>query len=307
MRRLLHRVFFVPLPLVPLVDLPCFLLLAQCLRAGETGIVAHIAYLLSTWALSVTIVAGVRVWQRLRRMPAFVMISAVLAAFLKTDPALTTRLALYGSATFNAFYATVKLVTGIRYRSVWFCSLGGYYFILGILRLVILRSDRRSPIGRDRVTDLRRCRLCGQILLGMDLMLIAVVVQAARSEGTFYYPGLLIYIMALYAFGVNINAAVKLVRYYRIHSPLLTAAKVVTETAAMVSMLSLEVALIDRFGGDVAFRQQMTALLGGIICALEAAMALSMILRCDRALRTGTSRRPPSPARSGRRPRAPRR
>ena len=285
MRRLMHRVFFVPVPLVPLVDLPCFLLLAQCLRAGETGVVAHAAYLLSTWALTITIVAGVRVWQRLRRTTAVMTTRAVLGEVVRADPALTTRLALYASIGSNAIVAAGKLAMGIAYRSVWFVSLGACYFILGFMRFVILRSDRRSPIGRDMVTDLRRCRLCGVILLAMAQALVVVVVQAANSQGEFDYPGPLIYGMALYAFAVNINAAVKLVRYYRIHSPLLTAAKVVPLSAAMLSMLSMEVALVDRFGDSVTFRQQMTAVLGGVICAVELAMALSMILRCNRALK----------------------
>lgn len=281
----MHRLLFPPLAVVLLADLAFGLLLAHVLRSGDTGPAAYAAYLLSTWALVVTIVAGVRIWRQMRQTPALRTGVTVLQAITRADPALTTRLALYFSVALNTFYAAAKLATGVVYRSVWFLSLGLYYLVLGFLRFVILRSDRRSPIGRDRENDLRRCRLCGAILLAMNLVLVAVVFQAMTSTGQFDYPGPLIYGMALYAFAVNINAAVKLVRYYRIHSPLLTAAKAVSLTAALVSLLSLEVALIDRFGDDTAFRQRMTALLGGAICALELAMALSMILRCNRALK----------------------
>ena len=289
MRKLRHiarRALFLPLPLVPLLDLPVALLLIQCLRTGETGVIAHAAYLLATWALSVTILAGVRLAPRLRRSkPAVVLGASIVGNVLRNDAVLSTKLALYAGMAFNLCYAAVKLIAGIACRSVWLLSLGLYYLALGYVRYFILRADRRSPIGRSREQDLRRCRLCGVILLLLNQLLVGVVVQAARSPGRFNYPGALIYAMALYAFAANVNAAVKLVRYYRRHSPLLVAAKAVAMTAAMVSMLSLEVALVDRFGRDTVFRQHMTGVLGGFVCAAELTIALSMIARTTKGLK----------------------
>ena len=297
MRRQFRRLFMLPLPLVPLADLPCALLLIQCLRTGETGPIAHAAYLLSTWALVVTIVAGVRLAPRLRRSrPVVALGTSVVAEALRRNPMLSTRIALVFGGTLNLLYAGVKLAMGVARRSVWFTSLGAYYLVLGGLRYFILRSDRHSPIGRDRAYDLRRCRLCGVILLAITQLLIGVVIQAATSQGNFDFPGPLIYAMALYTFAININAAVKLVRFYRRRSPMLTASRAVTLTAALVSLLSLEVALVDRFGDDDLFRRHMTAVLGGCICAAVLAMALSMIVRATRALRRLEAKKAPPTA-----------
>ena len=52
--------------------------------------------------------------------------------------------------------------------------------------------------------------------------------------------------------------------------------------AALVSMLSLETAMLEQFGGEKnpeAFRQIMTGATGGCVCAMVLAMALYMILR----------------------------
>ena len=59
LRRWMHRLLFPPLALVSPADAAFGLLLAHVLRSGDTGPAAYAAYLLSTWALVVTIVAGV--------------------------------------------------------------------------------------------------------------------------------------------------------------------------------------------------------------------------------------------------------
>ena len=51
-------------------------------------------------------------------------------------------------------------------------------------------------------------------------------------------------------------------------------------TAALVSMLSLEIAMTARFGAeDISFRKQMTALTGLGVCSIVLIMAVSMIIK----------------------------
>ena len=288
--RLLRRACMPPLRLVPLIAAPCFLLMVYCVRAGRTDPLAHIAYLLATYALVLTVVGCLRAWRRLRRYwqraPWLTVLrESPIFQLLSRDVVLRTKLALYWSTVFNLIIALVKLISGLRLGSIWLFTLGLYYLTLAFLRTVILRSDRRSPIGESPENDLRRYRLCGVILLVMNQVLLGVVALAVRQGSRFEYPGVLIYAVAAYAFFAITSATVKLTKYHRLANPLVSASKAVSFTAAMVSVFSLETALIGRFGEEsVAFRRTMTSLLGGIICATELIVAIYMIAHANREL-----------------------
>jgi uncharacterized membrane protein YfcA len=99
------------------------------------------------------------------------------------------------------------------------------------------------------------------------------------------YPGLLIYAMALYAFYAVITAVINVIRFRRHGSPIHSAAKMISLTAALVSMLSLETAMISQFGGDDGFRMIMTSISGGVVCTFVLAMAIYMIVRSTRFLK----------------------
>ena len=66
---------------------------------------------------------------------------------------------------------------------------------------------------------------------------------------------------------------------------MISAAKVIGLTAALVSMLSLETAMLARFGSDeTEFRRIMLGISGGVVCAVVLAMAIYMIARATKQL-----------------------
>lgn len=103
----------------------------------------------------------------------------------------------------------------------------------------------------------------------------------------FNYPGLLIYAMAAYSFYSIITAVINLVKFRKHGSPLLSAAKVINLVAAMVSILSLETAMLAQFGSDddMEFRRLMTGLTGGGVCLTVIAVASFMLWKSARQLK----------------------
>jgi uncharacterized protein with PQ loop repeat len=127
--------------------------------------------------------------------------------------------------------------------------------------------------------------VCGCVLLVMNQALAAIVIYIVHQNQGFSYPGVLIYGMALYAFYAIITAIINVVKFRKLGSPVLSAAKCVTLTAALVSMLSLETAMLSEFGGDdYAFRKTMTGISGGVVCTFVLAMAIYMIVRATKYL-----------------------
>ena len=93
--------------------------------------------------------------------------------------------------------------------------------------------------------------------------------------------------MALYAFYAVILAIINVVKTRRHNSPILSAAKAMNLVAAMVSILSLETAMLAQFGGndDPMFRKAMTAATGGGVCTIVIGMASYMIWRANKNLK----------------------
>lgn len=84
-----------------------------------------------------------------------------------------------------------------------------------------------------------------------------------------------------------INAVRSMIRFRRRGSPVLSAAKVVSLVAALVSVLSLETAMLTQFGSaeDERFRQIMTGATGAAVCATVLAMAAYMIAKSTKQIR----------------------
>lgn len=136
-------------------------------------------------------------------------------------------------------------------------------------------------------TELNRYRLCGIMLLIMNQALAGIVIFMVHQNKGFDYPGLLIYAMAMYSFYSIITAVVNLVKFRKHGSPLLSAAKVINLVAAMVSILSLQTAMLAQFGSDndMDFRRLMTGLTGGGVCTIVIAMAAFMLWKSTRLLK----------------------
>ena len=154
------------------------------------------------------------------------------------------------------------------------------------MRAVLVLYVHRRLVGEDITSEFKRYRACGIILLFMNQALAGIAVCMVTKDKGFSYPGLMIYAMAMYAFYITIVAAVNVVKFRRRGSPLLSAAKVISLTAALVSMLSLETAMLAQFGGeDVVFRRLMLGISGGAVCTIVLTMAIYMIARSTRQLK----------------------
>ena len=118
------------------------------------------------------------------------------------------------------------------------------------------------------------------MLFVINAALAGITILAVKKNAGFTYPGYLIYVMAMYAFYSVITAVINLVKYRKYGSPVMSAAKVINMSAALVSMFSLETAMLAQFGGKDTenFRFIMTSLTGAGVSLIVLGMALFMII-----------------------------
>lgn len=287
-KHILRKLLFPGLAAV-LISVPvaAALLIYAFLYEAEDSPVAYAAYVISAYSL--TIVCAYIVKMPKVDVQAVLHRNPYIHRYL-TDVPFKTHISLYLSLGLNMLFAAMKLFFGIWYGSVWFGTLAVYYIMLAVMRFLLLRHVNRAGIGSDLVSEWRHYRLCGVILLFMNIALFGVVVLVVQKNEGFHYAGYLIYVVAMYAF-YNIISAVRDVIQYRIYkSPVMSAAKAVKLAAALVSMLSLETAMLMQFNTEEnpeAFRQIMTGTTGGAICAIVLAMAVFMIVKSTRQLKKG--------------------
>ncbi len=290
-KKILKRIFFPPPIPTLLISIPSYMLVIYAL-AGETvnPTLAYVSYLLSAYALVITITGitgAVRFIQKGIQQNPFarkVLEIPVVGRYL-TEDTFRAQVALYQGFLINLFYAGVKLFSGIYYHSVWFGTLAVYYIMIAIMRFSLLHHVHRGR--KNKVSEWRRYRLCGIVLLFMNAALAGIVILAVHQNSGFEYPGMLIYIMALYTFYATITAVWNVIKFRRYGSPILSAAKGINLTAAMVSMLSLETAMLTQFGAadDAGFRQMMTALTGAGVCVVVTGMAVYMLVHATKRLK----------------------
>lgn len=291
LKRLFRKVFFLPPIPTLLISVPAYGLVIYAL-AGENvnPVIVYVSYFLSAYALIITITGITGIVRLVRRgIDSHPLVKKALDIPLVGryfgDGLFRAEAALYQGFFVNFLYAGIKLFSGILYRSVWFVTLAVYYILLAVMRAALLHHVRKA--GKNKVSAWKRYRLCGMILLFMNIALVGIVILVVYQNSGFEYPGVLIYIMAMYAFYATIMAVRNVMKFRRYGNPVLSAAKVINLTAALVSILSLETAMLTQFGAaeDPLFRRIMTAATGTGISMIVLGMAVFMIVHSTRQLK----------------------
>ena len=156
------------------------------------------------------------------------------------------------------------------------------------MRLFLLRDTAKVEVpGENRLKEFYRYRFCGIMMLVMNQALAIIVFYVVRQNRGFEYHYIHTIGMATYTFTAMVVAMINVVRYRRYESPLMSAAKAISLVSAVVSLFTLETAMISSFGENEghAFRQIMTASTGGAVCIFVLGVAIYMIFRSSREIK----------------------
>ena len=295
LKQILKKIFFLPpLPTV-LIAVPSFALVTFTLVTENGGVIAYLSYIMSAYALAITCTGISHVDHFVKSVRAEIgkhplmekLSNTSLGARFLGDVRFRTEISLHLGFLINLLYIVMKMASGIYYHSVWFISIAVYYILLAFMRFLLFRRGKTRTAGNHLEAELKRYRMCGILLLIMNQALAGIVVFMVHQNKSYDYPGLLIYAMAAYSFYCVIIASVNVVKFRRHGSPVLSAAKVISLVSAMVSILSLETAMVTRFGDkdDFSFRQAMTGATGGGVCTFVLGIAVFMIVKSSLQLK----------------------
>ena len=249
---------------------------------------AYISYVFAFYTLLVLCVFCLRTLPAYWKSGKEKLYANKLANRYLTDAAFRTHMNLYRSLAVNLLYVVVNVVSAMVFHTNWFALFAVYYAILAVMRFLLVRYVSKNKIGTSRFGELHRARLCACILLTVNLALSGTVLMMVYFHRGFDDHGILIYVMALYTFYTTTTAVLDMVRYRRYGSPIMSMSKVIKMAAALVSMLSLETAMLSQFGAEMSARNQRLMIMatGAGIALIIVAMAIHMIVQTTKEIRS---------------------
>ena len=283
-RKIAKRLFFLKgVWLLLLVPLSAALLVLVFAGENVPEAVSYFAYVISFYtftALCCGLPGIIRYWKAAADKNKYII-------RYRKDIRWKVMLSLYSSVTVNALYALMQLILGLRHETIWYYTMAAYYLMLAVMRVYLLRHTRNYKPGEKRRREWERYRICGFILLGMNLILSVVVFYIAWQNRTFVHHRITTIAMAAYTFATFTLAVYNLIRYRKYHSPVFSAAKIISFTAAMVSMLTLERTMLTVFAQETqpVFDRYMLCATGSLVVLTVLGMAIYMIRKSTEELR----------------------
>ena len=271
LERLLHPPKWVLLTLPPIV----FAALTYMLLKGKNSMPAYMIYCMSAYCLTIWILPLPRLFRKAKANMIHRLTGTVFGGKYIGDLAFRGSVSIYPAMMVNFLYVVFRIFVGIRYASVWFLTIAIYYLLLGIMRLSLILSFR----NRNMKSELRCYRRTAWLLFLLNIPMGGMIVLVVLTDSGYSYPGYVIYLSALYTFYTIILAIVNLVKFRKLGSPILSAAKVLNFVAALMSLLGLQTAMISQFSNEGEnFRRIMNALTGSGVWIAVILTAVYMLL-----------------------------
>ena len=282
------KLLFPPIGLmVILVLVSAVALILVFVKGMAQSIPAYIVYVLAFYTLSVVTVFCAMVLPKQYSTIKQKIYDDPLGNRFLTDRVFRTNVSLSVSFVISMLYVGLNLWSWHMLKSYWFTVLAVYYSVMAVMRFLLVRYVRIQKIGTNILGEWKRSRICACILLLINLSLSGAVLMILYQQKGYDYPGIMIYVMALYTFYALTMSIVDIVKYRKMGSPVMSTAKIVSLSAALVSMLNLETAMFAQFGADMAPEHQriFIILTGAGVSITVVALSVLLIVNANKEIR----------------------
>lgn len=279
-KMILKKIFYPPewaLFSIPIISYAALIFIFAAEKTEST--LAYVVYCMSAYSLCILLAATPVLFKKTKAAVwnSWIMRKIVGSRFggkYLNDLAFRGGLSIYQGMAINFFYMIFRIAAGVRYRSTWFISMAVYYLVLGGMRAFLVFHYRRN----DNKQEIRCYRYVAWMLFLLNIPMGGMIILMVRTNSSFSYPGYVIYLSALYTFYAMAVSIVNLVKFRKLGSPILSAAKVLNFVSAMMSILGLQTAMISRFsenGED--YRKMMNTVTGGFVWGIVILVAVYML------------------------------
>lgn len=241
---------------------------------------AYPVYCMSAYSLIIWIAVFPKCCKQIKKFvleikPVKKLSSSVVGKRYFSDMSFRGEFSIYQGMIINFLYALFRTVTGIMYSSPWFVSMAVYHFLLGGMRAYLVFAFKH----KDNLDGYGCYRKIAWLLFLLNIPMGVMIWLMIKTNSGFSYPDYVIYLSALYTFYTMGMSIGNLVKYKKLGSPVLSAAKVLNFVSAMMSVLGLQTAMISHFSTNgEEYRVLMNTLTGGFVYGIVVIIAVYMIV-----------------------------
>ncbi len=177
---------------------------------------------------------------------------------------------------FNLLFALLHAALGVMTASWWYVNLSAYYTVLSVLRFSLLRIRRKAETGGDN--ELFAETFTGWLFLLLALCLCGTVILSVADDRGGSYHEIIVITMAVWVFTRITLAVIHLLHARKSVSPIVRALRNLAFAEALVSLMSLQRAMLTSFPGMPQNGiRLMNALTGASVCLLIFILGLNLI------------------------------
>lgn len=189
-------------------------------------------------------------------------------------------------------FTVMNTVSAVRYRSVWYGALAGYYAVLMCLRGGVIAAGGKSVTkSGGEETGLREWYVYligGACLLVLEIAMVAAVTQLMLSERPAKSGQVMAIANAAYTFFKVGMSVYNLAKAHKFRNPVTQALRNFGFADACMSVVSLTVLMLSTFGegeGETGVLLYLKSIIGFVACAAIIALSSVMIVRADKKIK----------------------
>ncbi|MBQ8280236.1 MAG: hypothetical protein IJZ23_10375 [Roseburia sp.] len=241
-------------------------------------VIAYVAYMIAFYTL---VVVCARIPQTVKNVKNGLHSNKYTHRLL-TDKEMRVWFFAYVGLIVNVCFAVFKVVMGYMYDSAWLYAMAGYHTLSSVMVFVLVYRDKKGKNASEEtrlIRGLHSYEMCGWLMILMNTAISVIVFMVVFKKQTISYPGVMIYAIAAYSFYCLTMAIINLVKYRRQNNPVFSAIKRIGLAKALVSIFTMQVAMLTQFGGsDEVLKRVFNLATGSAVCALIMALAVFMLL-----------------------------
>lgn len=203
-------------------------------------------------------------------------ITGALLGTYETRAVFFTAVSLFVNVAFAVFQGVLSILSG----NVFLGMHAVYYVILSVVQSIAVPMSVRKVRGKGKRiaerTEWASYISCGGLLILLAAILPAAIVWMVISDKNTDPTGWFIYASAAFAFYKIVMSAINLAKAKRRDGPLMRMCRATGFVGALVSLLSLQTALLATFGDDATFSLAMNAVSGGVLVIAVLAVGIVM-------------------------------
>lgn len=214
----------------------------------EAHPIAYLMYVISFYALvlvCVRIPGIVKWWKRKLHENKY-------TDMYLTDKDLRMRISMYRGLLITFIFAGFKIILGFVYDSSWFFAMAGYNVILSIMRFILVRQSQQKGLSEyeARKRDLQSYRVCGWLVMVLNIAVSVIMFMVIVQKQEIRYNMIVTIGLAAFTFYCFTMAIINMVKYRDRKNPIYAAVKRIDMVKAIVSIFTLQVAMLTAFNGQ---------------------------------------------------------